>query len=389
VPGERGRGRPTPVDAVYVHAPFCARRCFYCDFAVTVRSSGGAGEWLEAIAGELRLLEAEGVVTLADSLDSLFVGGGTPSLLGADAMHGLRELIGPRRLDAPSLEWTAEANPESLTADVAARWRDAGVNRLSLGVQTFHDGALRWMGRLHGSQGSVAAVERARAAGFENLSVDLIFGLPAHLGRSWEDDLGRALGLEVPHVSLYGLSVEPGTPLARAVHRGRESVADEDLYRAEYLTAAEVLEGAGFRHYEVSNFAKPGFESRHNGAYWRGAPYLGLGNGAHSYRHPLRRWNLRDWDEYRRAACEARSTVHEEEILDAAATRLERVWLALRTVEGMPEDELGEAALALVSAWAAEGWAVREGGRVRLTASGWLLLDRLSVDMDAALTPRA
>ena len=385
-PSVRAGGPPTPVGTVYVHAPFCARRCFYCDFAVQVRRSGGADQWLEAVAGELRFVQEDGVFALADSLDSVFVGGGTPSLLGPHAMHGLRDLLGRGRLGSEALEWTAEANPESLTDEVAAGWLEAGVNRVSIGVQTFYEPALRWMGRLHGVEGGVASVARARAAGFENVSVDLIFGIPKHLGRPWADDLQRAVDLDVPHVSLYGLSVESGTPLGRAVGEGREAVADEEQYRDEYLLAAEVLVAAGFEHYEVSNFARPGRASRHNRAYWDGTPYVGLGNGAHSFRHPLRRWNVRDWDAYHAAAKKGDSPVHEEEILDAEATRLERAWLGLRTDRGVAERALGDGARSLVATWLREGWAVQEGGRIRLTASGWLLLDRLSVELDAATT---
>lgn len=374
----------TPVGAVYVHAPFCTRRCFYCDFAVQVRRDAGAAEWLEALGGELDFLRNEGTFVLADSLDSVFVGGGTPSLLGPQAMHGLRDLLGPSRLESPDLEWTAEANPESFTDEVARGWREAGVNRVSLGVQTFHEPALKWMGRLHGAAGAAASVARARAAGFENLSLDLIFGLPAHVGRNWNDDLRRAVDLGVPHVSLYGLTVESGTPLGRAVREGKEEVADEEQYREEYLLASEVLTAAGFEHYEVSNFALPGRASRHNQTYWNGTPYLGLGNGAHSFLYPRRRWNLRDWEVYREAARGGDSPVHEEEVLDAAAARMERVWLGLRTDSGMVEREFDPREQVLVEGWLRENWAVRAQGRVRLTARGWLLLDRLAVDLDEA-----
>jgi oxygen-independent coproporphyrinogen-3 oxidase len=336
------------------------------------------------VAGELDFLQREGRFVLADSLDSVFVGGGTPSLLGPEAMHELRDLLGTHRLESADLEWTAEANPESFTDEVAAGWRDAGVNRLSLGVQSFHEATLRWMGRLHGPAGAEAAVARAAVAGFDNLSLDLIFGLPAHIGRSWEDDLRRAVDLGVPHVSLYGLSVEEGTPLGRAVGEGRETVAHEGQYREEYLLAAEVLTEAGFEHYEVSNFALPGRASRHNRRYWDGTPYLGLGNGAHSYSHPIRRWNVRDWGEYRATASAGDSPVAEEETLDDDATRLERVWLDLRTDRGVDEGTLAEKARGLVAAWLGEGWAVEEKGRVRLTATGWLLLDRLAVALDEA-----
>lgn len=384
MPADEAPGPDSPIRTVYVHAPFCSRRCFYCDFAVHVRGTGGAEEWLEALAGELAYLKSEGLFGLADSLDSVFVGGGTPSLLGPQALHGLRGLLGAHRLQSPVFEWTVEANPESFTQEVAAGWTEAGVNRVSLGVQTFHEPSLRWMGRLHGPQGAVAAVARAWDAGFENISVDLIFGLPAQLDRPWADDLRRAVDLGVPHVSLYGLTAEPGTPLGRAVREGREAVADEEQYRDEYLLAADVLTGAGFEHYEVSNFARPGHASRHNRAYWDGTAYLGLGNGAHSYRHPDRRWNLRDWEEYRAAAAGGGSPVHDQETLDANAAQLERTWLGLRTDKGVSEDGLGETARALVVTWIREGWAVRDNGRIRLTAAGWLLLDRLAVELDGA-----
>jgi oxygen-independent coproporphyrinogen-3 oxidase len=376
---------PASVASVYVHAPFCARRCGYCDFAVQVRRVGDPEAWASAPAGELAALDEEGTFTLAPGLRSLYVGGGTPSLLGADAMDRLAAAIGPERLRGDYLEWTAEANPESFTDDVARGWIRAGVNRVSLGVQSFDERVLRWMGRLHGPAGAAQAVERARRVGLDNLSVDLIFALPDALGRSWSQDLERTLALGVPHVSLYGLTVEPETPLGRRVREGRDPPVDEGRYREEYLEAAEKLAAAGYLHYEVSNFALPGRESRHNGVYWSGEPYLGLGNSAHSYAHPLRRWNLRDWNAYERAAREGRLAVQDQEVLDARATRLERVWLGLRTRQGLGPSELSSRGHLLVEQWAHRGWADPAERGVRLTPQGWLLLDRLAVELDSAL----
>jgi putative oxygen-independent coproporphyrinogen III oxidase len=374
------------VRSVYVHAPFCVRRCFYCDFAVQVRREGDVEAWSEALAGELRGVGAEGVFELAWPLDTLYVGGGTPSLLGPAAMDALAGVLGAERVRGDGLEWTAEANPESLTGEVATAWKAAGLNRLSLGVQSFDRDVLRWMGRMHGPEGAVEAVDVARAAGFENLSIDLIFGVPGRLGRSWRDDLERALTLDVGHVSLYGLSVERGTPLGRAVAAGSEAPVDEEQYRAEYLTAAQLLTGAGYLHYELSNFARPGLESRHNAAYWDGTPYLGLGNGAHSYAHPLRRWNVRDWSEYATRAAAGTIPEAEREEVDAAAVRLERLWLGLRTRTGLDLDGLPPAAVDVAGRWVDAGWARASEGRLRLTAEGWLLLDRLAVELDLAAT---
>jgi oxygen-independent coproporphyrinogen III oxidase len=293
-------GNATLPSSAYLHVPFCTRRCSYCDFAVQAVSEPPTAEWLGAIQAELDLLTGERGWAVPLHLDTLYVGGGTPSLLGREAMDLLADRIRPYlSWDAHEVEWSCEANPESFSLAVAEGWRRAGVNRISLGVQTFHVPALRWMGRLHGPEGAVEAVRAARAAGFDNLSVDLIFGLPDHLNRDLEVDLARVLALEPEHVSLYGLTAEPAAPLGRWVAEGRERMPDEDRYADEFLLAHERLTGAGYRHYEVSNFARGDRESRHNRVYWSGSPYIGLGSGAHSYYPPLRRWNTRSWSAYR------------------------------------------------------------------------------------------
>lgn len=380
--------RPPPAGeaprAVYVHAPFCARRCFYCDFAVEVRKEGSPDEWLRALRGEWRAVRREGRFWPRAPLETLYVGGGTPSLLGPGAMQGLADLFGAELLGSPDLEWSAEANPESFTLELATAWRRAGVNRVSLGVQSFHEPALRWMGRLHGPEGAEEAVGRARSAGFSNVSIDLIFGLPERLERSWLDDLRRTLDLGVPHVSLYGLSVEPDTPLGRAVGRGRETVAEDSSYVEAYLLAAETFREAGYVHYEVSNFALPGYQCRHNGSYWDGSSYLGLGNSAHSYRHPIRRWNLRDWPAYSSATVEGTVPAADEESLSRATTRLERIWLGLRTHTGVHRPSLPKTARAVTDGWRESGLALCEDEAIRLTPRGWLALDRLTVELDEA-----
>ena len=372
---------PGTIRSVYVHAPFCARRCFYCDFAVKVAPADGDA-WVSALGAEIRALEREGTFLLDDTLDTVYVGGGTPSLLGAPAMDGLLTVLGGERLRHPDLEWTAEANPESFTRDVATAWRGAGVNRISLGIQSFHAPSLRWMGRLHGADGAHDAVGIGRAAGFTNLSVDLIFGLPDHLERDWARDLDDTLSLDPDHVSLYGLTAEPATPLGRAVAEHRETLAPEARYEEEYLLAVDRLAEAGYEAYEVSNFARPGFESRHNSVYWSGEPYVGLGNGAHSYRHPLRRWNLRDWDGYRAGAMGSGTPVDDEEELDVNDVRLERIWLGLRTRRGISLQDLPASARDRARYWEESALAVTEDGVVRLTPRGWLVMDRLTVELD-------
>ncbi len=367
--------------SLYIHAPFCARRCRYCDFAVTVDHSPDAAVWLDAVGRELAgTIERERLGR--PRLVTLYLGGGTPSLLGPGALPRLRERLARYADIEDGAEWTAEANPESFGPALAADWRAAGVNRLSFGAQSFDSSVLRWMGRLHGPAGPARALGAARDAGFDNVSVDLIFGLPARLGRDWAADLEQALSLGPEHVSLYGLTAEARTPLGRQVAAGAERLADEDTYAAEYLLAADVLAAAGYRHYEVSNFARPDRESRHNVAYWTMRPYVGLGPGAHSYLPPRRWWNERDWAGYRQRVGLGGTAVESEEVLDAAATDLEQAWLGLRTVAGAVA---GTAArVRLGRGWASRGWATVEDGRIRLTPRGWLLLDRLAVEYDAA-----
>ncbi|MBA2572880.1 MAG: radical SAM family heme chaperone HemW [Gemmatimonadetes bacterium] len=370
--------------SLYVHVPFCARRCFYCDFAVHAARQPPTGAWLEAVGQELELLAIERGWRAPVELQTLYVGGGTPSLLGSGAMQRLLAQLSSHAGLSPGAEWTGEANPESFSAELAMDWRAAGVNRISLGVQTFSVPALRWMGRLHGPEGSARAVLAARAARFDNLSLDLIFGLPERLERDWAGDLRHALELEPEHISLYGLTAEAGAPLGRRVTEGREALADDDRYADEYLLAHEQLVAAGYEHYEVSSFARPGFRSRHNGVYWTGNPYAALGPGAHTLYPPVRRWNLRDWDAYRRALQQGKLPVEDEEVVDQDAAALERVWLALRTVGGISLTPAAPEQLHLVANWAQRGWAVVRGASVQLTPEGWLLLDRLALEFAEA-----
>jgi oxygen-independent coproporphyrinogen III oxidase len=376
---------------LYVHVPFCLRRCVYCDFAVTATSAAPIDAWLAAVAAELQQLrDAEGWASPL-RLRTIYIGGGTPSLLGTDGMTRLADVLTRFGSWGTDVEWTSEANPESFTAGLAAEWVKAGVNRLSLGAQTFHEPALRWMGRLHGAEGPARAMAAAREAGLDNISVDLIFGLPDHLGRDWAMDLGLALELRPAHISLYGLTAEPDTPLGRRVHEGREQLAGEDRYAAEYRLAATRLRAAGFDHYEVSNFARPGCESRHNQAYWRHRAYLGLGPGAHSFLPPVRSWNVREWAEYSQRLADGRSVVEGSETLHDAELTMETIWLGLRSTDGLRTDALSGTQQALADSWTASGLAERRGELLRLTVEGWLLLDRLAVELEARAVdvPRA
>ena len=312
-------------------------------------------------------------------MDTLYFGGGTPSLLGADGVARLVDLMLSRLTLNPGAEVTLEANPDDVTTDAAAAWHLAGVNRLSIGAQTFDDNALAWMHRLHAARRIGESVEAAKAAGISNISLDLIFALPQALGRSWERDLDLALALEPDHLSLYGLTIEPSTALARWRDRGEAIEAPEERYEHDFLSAHRALTGAGFEHYEVSNFGRPGRWSRHNSSYWSGVPYAGLGPGAHEFDGEVRRWNLDAYAEWVRQLSRGATSVAGEETLTSVNLLAERVYLGLRTSQGLDiQDDERETA----TAWSAAGWATIEGSRLRLTAAGWLRLDSLA----AALT---
>src|SRR5215208_981925 len=278
-----------PPRHLYVHVPFCARRCSYCDFSIAVRSTTPVEEYVNALRKELETRRTD---LDSATLDTIYLGGGTPSRLGGLGVRDVLAAVRERAAIASNAEITIEGNPDDVNDLAVAHWIAAGVNRVSLGAQTFDDAALRWMHRTHDAKQIGRAVATLRRGGINNISLDLIFALPAHLNRSWEADLVRALDLEPAHISLYGLTVEAKTPIARWADRGAIVEGSEESYEAEFLAAHSTMSAAGFEHYEVSNFARPGMRSRHNSAYWTGAPYIGAGPSAHSFDGAIRSWNV-------------------------------------------------------------------------------------------------
>jgi len=369
---------------LYVHIPFCVRRCSYCDFSIAVRKNVPGSQYVDAVLRELAVLQdspgwanpgAQPRGPKATALETLYLGGGTPSLLPTDALTRLLERFAPS-LGSDS-EVTLEANPEDVTLANARAWRAAGVNRVSLGAQSFDDRVLQWMHRSHDSAGIGDAVRTLRAAGIENISLDLIFALPEELQRDWGRDLDHALALRPTHVSLYGLTVEPRTPLDRWISRGATTLPPDDRYAEEYLSAHRRLTADGYHFYEVSNAARDGQRSRHNSAYWSGRSYVGLGPAAHSFDGRARRWNIRAWEAYRRAVAEGRSPVESEEVLTPEQQELERIYLALRTVEGLDLTARYRPLPPMTAQWLERGWVVADADRLRCTPEGWLRLDAL------------
>jgi len=349
----------------------------YCDFSIAVRSVVPVSDYLEGIERELN-----GLITNESwSLDTIYLGGGTPSKLGADGISALLRLIRNRADIAPGAELTIEANPEDVTSQSVDAWANAGINRISLGAQSFNDDVLKWMHRTHDENQIGEAVRLARAAGIDNISLDLIFALPSEIHRSWSDDLDTALALEPRHVSLYGLTIEPATPLQRWTDQNRVTPALEDRYAEEFLLAHDRMTARGFAHYEVSNFALPGSESRHNSSYWTGVPYLGIGPSAHSFDGERRRWNVKPYGDWLRLLRKGDSVVEGEELLDSENSFSERVYLGLRTRDGYSIGAPDSADRAAAQRWARAGWAVIDGDLVRLNPEGWLRLDSLAAGL--------
>ena len=359
---------------LYIHVPFCARRCSYCDFAIAVRREVPSRRFVDQLLLEWRAAGDRQDIPAAAPLATVYLGGGTPSRLDPVQLARLLAALRAERPWAPGAEVTLEANPDDVTPAAAAAWVSAGINRVSLGVQSFDPSVLTWMHRTHAAAQVPGAVRTLRGAGITSLSLDLIYALPEALGRDWDADLDQALALAPDHLSLYGLTVEPRTPLGRWVDRGAALPSPEERYAAEFLAARARLTAAGFHHYEVSNYARPGREAVHNSAYWRRSPYLGLGPSAHSALGARRWWNLREWAAWATALESGVTTVEAEERLDPDAVRVEDLYLGLRTDAGVGEGCLPKS---LVGSWIEQGWARVTDGRVLLTGEGWLRLDAL------------
>ncbi len=314
--------------SIYVHLPFCPYICPYCDFAKWPYRRSSAERYLSGLRAEI-------VSAPAILASTLYFGGGTPNTIAPDALVALIEALRERFGLPADAEITLEANPDPGLCEALPEYRRAGVNRLSIGVQSLDPAELVTLGRQHTPQDVETVVRRARAAGFENLSLDLMFAIPGQTLASWKRSVNSALALEPQHISTYGLTIEPSTPYEEWQKRQPEAFAGNDLEAEQYRYAIDRLVQAGFQHYEVSNFARPGFRCRHNQNYWLNGEYLGLGVGAASYLDGTRSVHTRDLEEYVRAALSGSPVPGSSEHLIGAAQVGEAAMLALRTDEGV------------------------------------------------------
>ncbi len=350
---------------LYIHLPFCRVHCTYCPFAVSTDIKL-QDPYTDALLAEIEA-RAGGA-----RVESIFFGGGTPSRTSRENLTRLVARIRERFDVIPDAEFSLEANPEDVSVDAVGFWRSLGVNRLSIGVQSFHDTELRPLGRVHGRAQALEAIAIASSSGIRT-SLDLILGLPQQTEESFFETLDAAISSGAGHLSLYMLDLEEGTALARQVEGERVTLPDDDLVAALYVSAVERLAAAGFAQYEVSNFARPGEECRHNLRYWRREEYLAFGIGAHSFNGDRRYANTRDIAKYIGGAPEPEFA----EILGEGEVRRETIFLGLRQAAGINYDELvrlcGEEGIEWIDQGLSDGWLRRVGDRVAFTPSGFVL----------------
>jgi len=353
---------------LYIHIPFCSSRCSYCDFATGLYQSDLAERYVRALIAEINLSHGRGA-----SVDTIYFGGGTPSLLDPTQLERILSALHDQfAVDAAS-EITLEINPGSVTPEKLRQFRALGINRASFGVQTFDDRELAKLGRSHTAADARRTFHDLRVAGYDNVSFDLIAGLPGQTLLGWQRNVDEALALRPEHLSFYLLEVHSGTPLAQHIQRGLQPVPDEDLAAVMYEWMVERAVAAGYEHYEISNLCRPGFQSRHNTKYWIAAPYFGFGCSAHSYDGRTRRWsNERDAQLYVSLIESGASPVVEQQQLSDSDRRSEALFLGLRMMRGVNRD-LCKPYETELERFREAGLLEVEGNVIRLTRNGALL----------------
>lgn len=381
---------------IYLHVPFCGSFCTYCDFYSEIcRSRQAFNEYADAVIAEIRdrRKELEMNMSAQDAVNTLYIGGGTPSVLPLDVLSRIVGAVSqterlslvtePVEVTTPTElfdEFTVEVNPE----DIVEKGREyvrgllaLGVNRISMGIQSFNDDILRWMNRRHDAGNAVKAFHILRESGVRNISIDLIFGISQLTDETWKDTIEKALELSPEHISAYQLSIEEGSALAKMVADGRYVEASEEQCRRQYDILCRCLGRSGYHHYEISNFAKPGFEAVHNSAYWRRAPYIGLGPGAHSLTGNVRSWNSQELP-HRSPDGSSATYSRTFETLSPEDIRVERIMLSLRTDKGLEAAELYSlAGRTVINSLLSEGALEKQGASIRIPESRLFTSDEI------------
>ncbi len=322
---------------IYLHIPFCKKACHYCDFHFST-SPQYKDQMLQALGQEIDLRKN---YLAGESIETIYFGGGTPSLLSADELQILIGAITDLYEVSPTAEITLEANPDDLNPQKVREFRQTLINRFSIGIQSFFEEDLKWMNRAHTAREAHSSIKRVQDAGFENITADLIYGFPLLSNPKWEHNIQQLIELHIPHISSYSMTVEPATALSSFIKKGEQEPMDEGQSTAQFLILMEQLIEAGFEHYEISNFAKPGLYSKHNSNYWEGVSYLGIGPSAHSFNGESRQWNISNNSNYI-DQIGLKKIPAEMEVLSTKNRINEYIMTSLRTSKGMSLQKITE-----------------------------------------------
>ncbi len=368
---------------IYVHIPFCRKACHYCNFHFSTTHSL-LPQIVESIVEEIRLRKDY----LSAPVSTIYFGGGTPSICSNEQLSSLIHQLKNTFSLAPNIEMTLEANPDDITVEKLLHWKTLGFNRLSIGVQSFREEDLQWMNRAHNSEQATSAILLAKANGFDNISIDLIYGTPTLSDEQWQHNVQTAIALQVPHLSCYALTVEPKTALDKMVEKKKVLAPDPEKQARHFELLMQWMEAAGYEHYEISNFAKPGMRSKHNSSYWQGSPYLGLGPAAHSFNGHSRQWNIANNALYIKNIAEGNVPFEMEEITPTQALN-EYIMTSLRTSEGLSLEYIQhnwgeEKAIEIrknANIYIVQENAAINNGNLQLTKKGKLLADGIASDL--------
>jgi len=364
---------------IYIHIPFCKQACHYCNFHFST-SLRYKNELITALLKEMKLQQDYFV---NETVETVYIGGGTPSLCSAVEINQILENVFSNYHVAPGAEITLEANPDDITKDKLSEWKKTGINRLSIGIQSFYNDELRWMNRAHTAELAIDSLFLA-TRDFNNISIDLIYGLPVSDNDKWKQNVEKAIAFGIPHLSCYALTVEPKTPLHKLIQRKKVENINADRQSEQFLLLMQWLAGADYEHYEISNFARPGFRSRHNSSYWQQKKYLGYGPSAHSFDGNARWWNIANNNTYIQSINNGRSAF-EKEVLTPVQKLNEYIMTSLRTMEGLDLSVLNAASsLELRAAskkYIENGLIKMEDNFIKLTNEGKLLADGIAADL--------
>lgn len=379
---------------IYIHIPFCKQACTYCNFHFST-SLKLRQEMVEAIVKEMKPLtpKEEKVedfsVVVKETIETIYFGGGTPSILLEDELQLIFDALYERFEFADEIEITLEANPDDITDEKLLCWKKMGVNRLSVGVQSFNKDELKWMNRAHSAAESLACIDKIKAASFTNFSVDLIYGSPLLSDEDWKQNVQTVIEKGIPHISCYALTVEPKTILAKMIESKKTATTDSEKQAQQFLLLMKWLSAAGYEHYEISNFAKPNLRSKHNSSYWKGKKYYGFGPSAHSFDGVrIRRWNIANNALYIQSI-QKNGVPYEKEVLTLTQQLNEYIMTSLRTVEGLDLNyvkiKFGEAFSTKLTQQSAKFSSTKkvvlENLKIILTNEGKLFADGIAADL--------